>query len=431
MRLFLAALMLFALPAAAQAQATPAERAMMQTVQGEHDRHIALLERLVNQNSGTLNLAGVQAVGDMVRSELEPLGFEVRWIDMAETGRAGHLVATHPGSGQNVLLIGHLDTVFETGDPFQRFERDGARATGPGIGDDKGGIVVIIAALRAMQAAGTLDDANITIVLTGDEERVGAPASVARRDLVAAGKAAAFALEFENLAVEDGADFGTIARRSSNNWTLTTTGRTGHSSGVFNDTLGYGAIYEMARILDGFRRELPEPNLTYNVGVIAGGTPAAIDAEGFNVTASGKTNIVASTAIARGDLRTLTAEQDARIRAGMQTIVDAHLPRTDAELAFGEGGYPPMAPTEGNIALLERLNAVNRDLGLPEMAPYDPARRGAADSGFVAADVDTLGGLGVAGGNAHAQGEWVDLDSLVRQSQRAAVLISRLSLGRP
>jgi glutamate carboxypeptidase len=429
MRLILAALLLLALPGAALAQPTPAEQTMVRTVAAEHDRHIALLETLVNQNSGTLNLPGVRLVGDRVRAELEPLGFTVRWVDMAETGRAGHLIATHEGPGRNVLLIGHLDTVFEADNPFQRFERTGMRATGPGVGDDKGGVVVIIAALRAMQAAGTLDDANVTVFLTGDEERIGAPLAIARRDLIEAGRTAAFALEFENLAVEDEADFGTIARRSSSNWTLTTTGRTGHSSGVFNDALGYGAIYELARILDGFRRELPEPNLTYNVGVVAGGTPAAIDAEGFNVTASGKTNIVASTAIARGDLRTLTREQDERVRARMQAIVAENLPRTDAELIFGEGGYPPMAPSEGNRALLARLNAVNRDLGLPEMAEYDPARRGAADSGFVAGDVDTLGGLGMAGGNAHADGEWVDLDSLVRQSQRAAVLISRLSLG--
>ncbi len=434
MRPILTTLLLLALPGAAFAQSTfapvvdPAEQTMMRTVAAEHDRHIALLERMVNQNSGTLNLDGVRAVRDMVRAELEPLGFQVRWIDMAETGRAGHLIATREGPGRNVLLIGHLDTVFEADNPFQRFVRDGARATGPGIGDDKGGIAVIVAALRAMQAAGTLDDADITVFLTGDEERIGAPAATARRDLIEAGRAAAFALEFENLAIEDGADFGTVARRSSSNWTLTATGRTGHSSGVFNDALGYGAIYELARILDGFRRELPEPNLTYNVGVVAGGTPAAIDAEGFSVTASGKTNIVASTAIARGDLRTLTREQDERVRGRMQAIVADHLPRTRAELVFAEGGYPPMAPSEGNRALLARLNAVNRDLGLPAMAEYDPARRGAADSGFVAGDVDTLGGLGIAGGNAHADGEWVDLDSLVRQAQRAAVLISRLSL---
>jgi glutamate carboxypeptidase len=431
MRLIPTALFLLALPAAAMAQATPAERAMMQTVTAEQDRHVALLERMVNQNSGTLNLPGVRAVGEMVRAELEPLGFEVRWVDMAETGRAGHLIATKPGRGRNVLLIGHLDTVFEPDSPFQTFRREGDRAIGPGVGDDKGGVVVIIAALRAMHAAGTLSQSCVTVVLTGDEERPGSPIAVARKDLIAAGRFAGWALEFENLAAEDGQDFGTIARRSSSSWTLTTEGRTGHSSGVFNDALGYGAIYEMARILDGFRRELPEPNLTYNVGVIAGGTPAEIDADGFRVSASGKTNIVASTAVARGDLRTLTPEQDARVRERMQGIVEQHLPRTEAELAFSEDGYPPMAPTEGNRALLARLNAVNRDLGLPEMAEYDPARRGAADSGFVAADVDTLGGLGMAGGGAHAEGEWADLTSLKRQAQRAAVLITRLSTGRP
>lgn len=429
MRLILPVLMSLMVSAPALAQTSEAERSIMTTVVAEHDRHIDLLERLVNVNSGTLNLEGVAAVGAMVRAELEPLGFEVRWIDMSETGRAGHLIATHDGGGRNILLIGHLDTVFETDSPFQTFVRDGSRATGPGIGDDKGGIVVIIAALRAMQAAGTLEGANVTVVLTGDEERPGSPLSVARSDLIAAGRAADYALEFEGLAIENGEEFGTIARRSSSTWTLTTGGRTGHSSGVFGENLGYGAIYELARILDTFRRELPEPNLTYNVGVVAGGTPAQIDAAGFRVEASGKTNIVAETAVARGDLRTLTPEQDARARDRMTAIVGDHLPRTTATLAFADDGYPPMAPTPGNTALLERLNAVNRDLGLPEMAPYDPAKRGAADSGFVAQDVDTLGGMGMAGQGAHAEGESVDLDSMVRQAQRAAVLIGRLSLG--
>ncbi len=429
MRLLLSAVATLLLAGTAMAQTPEAERTIVSTVVAEHDRHIGLLERMVNQNSGTLNAEGVRAVAEMVRAELEPLGFEVRWLDMSATGRAGHLVATHDGGGKNVLLIGHLDTVFETDSPFQTFVREGSRATGPGVGDDKGGVVVIIAALRAMQAAGTLEGSNITVFLTGDEERPGAPLDLARRELIEAGRVADYALEFENLATENGAEFGTIARRSSSSWTLTTGGQTGHSSGVFNDTLGYGAIYEMARILDAFRRELPEPNLTYNVGVMAGGTPAEIDADGFRVEASGKTNIVAETAVARGDLRTLTPEQDARVRARMAEIVTQNLPRTTAELVFAEDGYPPMAPTPGNSALLERLNQVNRDLGLPEMAPFDPARRGAADSGFVAADVDTLGGLGVAGGGAHAEGEWADLDSLLRQAQRAAVLIGRLSLG--
>jgi glutamate carboxypeptidase len=427
--LFLAALLLLPLAAPASARLRPEEVRMAATVDQENDRTIALLERLVNRNSGTLNLEGVTAVGAMVRAELEPLGFEVRWVDMAATGRAGHLVATHRGNGRSkrILLIGHLDTVFEPDSPFQAFTRTGNRAVGPGVGDCKGGDAVMIAALRAMHAAGTLQGADIMVVMTGDEERPGAPIATARRDLIEAGRWADVALEYENLATEEGRDFGTIARRSSTSWTLTTHGRSGHSSGVFGADLGYGAIYEMARILDGFRRELPEPNLTYNVGVIGGGTPAAIDAEGLRIAASGKTNIVAETAIARGDIRSLTAEQEARVRAAMQAITGQHLPRTGADLVFAADGYPPMAPTDGNRAILARLNAVNRDLGLAEMAEYDPARRGAADSSFVAGDANTLAGMGAAGGGAHAEGEWVDLNSLARQAKRSAILITRLS----
>jgi glutamate carboxypeptidase len=427
--LALIALISLALAAPARAELNAAERRIAATVERQSERSVTLLQRLVDQNSGTLNLDGVRAVGQMMRAELEPLGFEVQWVDMAETGRAGHIIARHRGNGRGrkMLLIGHLDTVFEPDSPFQSFARDGSRVVGPGIGDDKGGLVVIVAALRAMETAGTLGDADIVVVLTGDEERPGSPLEVARRDLIAAGREADVALEFENLARSDGTEYGTIARRSSTSWTLRTRGRTGHSSGVFSEGLGYGAIYEMARILDAFRRELPEPNLTYNVGVIGGGTPAEMDEQGLRIVASGKTNIVAETAIARGDIRTLSADQEQRVRSRMQEIVGQHLPHSSAELVFAEDGYPAMAPTEGNRALLAELNAVNRDLGLPEMPEYDPARRGAADSSFVAADADVLAGMGVAGGGAHGPEEWIDLDSIDRQATRAAILMSRLS----
>jgi glutamate carboxypeptidase len=365
----------------------------------------------------------------MMRAELEPLGFDVRWIDMKAAGRAGHIVATHKGNGRGkrMLLIAHLDTVFEPSSPFKGFRQEGNRAIGPGIGDDKGGMVVIVAALRAMQQAGTLKNADIMVVLTGDEEKVGAPLEAARRDLIEAGKWADVSLEFENLAVQDGKELGSIARRSSANWTLRTSGRTGHSSGIFSNSLGFGAVYEMARILDAFREELPEPNLTFNVGVVGGGTPAEMDKDEIKISAEGKTNIVPETAIARGDLRTLTEEQDARVRARMQAIVAKSLPLTKAELVFSPSAYPPMAPTQGNRALLTRLNVINRDMGLPEMAEMDPARRGAADSSFVAKYTDGLAGLGVSGGGAHAEGEFVNLDSIPRQASRAAILMSRLA----
>jgi len=418
-----------ALAQPAHSKLRPAEQKIVQSVDQENERTIQLLERMVNQNSGSLNLQGVEEVGRMARAELEPLGFKVRWIDMKETGRAGHIVATHKGNGRGkrMVLIGHLDTVFEPDSPFQRFERQGDRATGPGIGDDKGGIAVIVAALRAMHAAGTLKQADIMVVLTGDEEKTGSPIAVARRDLIEAGKWADVALEFENVARENGVDFGSVARRSSTNWQITVKAKSGHSSGIFGPGASYGAINELARIVDTFRRELPEQNLTFNVGVMAGGTPASIDEQGIKVTAAGKTNIIPEAAVARGDLRTLTREQDERIRARMQQIVAQHLRGTEAEMTFFENSYPPMEPTEGNRALLTRLNVVNADLGLPAMAEFDPGKRGAADSSFVAKDADTLAGMGVAGGGAHAEGEWVDLLSLPVQAKRAAILMTRLS----
>lgn len=427
MTILLAAILATTLVAAPAAPAAN-EAKMKAVIAAEQERDIALLERAVNQNSGTLNLDGVRKVGEMFRPEFEQLGFTVRWIDQSAAARAGHLVAVHKGNGKGrrILLIGHLDTVFEPSSTFQKFVRNGNTATGPGTSDMKGGDVVIIAALRAMQAAGTLKNADIAVHLVGDEERTGTPLSVTRQDLIEAGKWADVALEYEGLARENGQDMGTIARRSSTSWELRTTGKTGHSGGIFGAGLGYGAIYEMARILDTFRRELPEKDLTYNVGVMAGGTPATIDKAGLNVTATGKTNIVAADAVARGDLRTLTPEQDARVRRKMAAIVAQHLPQTGATLEFFDS-YPPMAPTAGNRALLAKLNRVNRDLGLAEMGEYDPAKRGAADSGFVAADADTLGGMGVDGAGAHAEGESVDLDSIQRQALRSAVLISRLA----
>jgi glutamate carboxypeptidase len=427
--LLLALLMFFALPAGAEARLSPAEQKMIATVEQERERTIVLLEKMVNQNSGTLNLAGVGAVGRIVRAELEPLGFKVTWVPMVETGRAGHLIATHQGNGRGkrLLLIGHLDTVFEPDSPLQRFERQGGRANGPGVGDNKGGVAVMIAALRAMHAAGTLEDADIEVVLTGDEEKVGLPVAAARADLVAAGKRADVALDFEGLAQEDGRDMGSIARRSSSSWTVTATAKSGHSSGIFGVEAGYGAAYELARILDGFRRNLPEPNLTFNVGILAGGAIVEGDPERTRASASGKTNIIPARAIAHGDIRTLSAEQSTRVREKMEAIVARHLPGTEAGIEFHEGGYPPMAPTPGNRALLAKLNAVNRDLGHAEMGELDPLKRGAGDIAFVAGEVDGLIGLGTAGGGSHAPGEYIELDSLDRQAKRAAILMSRLA----
>ena len=431
-RFIAAAAALSLLSSNASAALTPAEQGMVRTVDAEQSRTLSMLEKWVNQNSGTLNLAGVEMVGKMVRAELEPLGFKVDWVEMSGAKRSGHIIARHQGRAgtKRLLLIGHLDTVFEPDSPFQRWQRDGDLAHGPGAGDDKGGMAVMIAALRAMQAAGTLRNANITAVLTGDEEDSGIPLSISRGDLIAEGKKADAALDFEGLAVADGKDMGSIARRSAGSWTVTVTGKSAHSSGVGRTGTGYGAIYELARIIDQFRRELPEDKLTFNVGLIGGGQSADLDAGKIRLQATGKTNIVAATAVARGDLRAIRQEQIGRVQAKMRAIVAQPLEGPKAEISFDEKGYPPMPPTAGNRALLARLNGVNRDLGLAEMGELDPLERGAGDISFVAADVDGLVGLGPASFGDHTPKETLEVPTVAKQAKRAAILMSTLSRER-
>jgi len=419
-----------ALAAPAQATLSSQEQRMVAAVDEGQDRWVDVLEAITLQNSGSRNLPGVKKVADMVTPELEKLGFKVEWIDQSAAKRSGHLIATRPGrSGSTkMLLIGHLDTVFEPDSPFQGVKRLSETVMeGPGIEDNKGGVITMFAALEAMQAAGTLSGATITIVLTGDEEDAGDPIDVARADLVKWGQWADVALDFEGLSQVDGKDMGSIARRSSYSWQINATGKEGHSSGIFSASAGHGAIYELARIINRFHQELPEDKLTFNVGLIAGGSVAQLDGDLVRAQAAGKTNIIPALALARGDFRTLSDEQSDRVKAKMQAIVADHLPGAGAQIVF-EQGYPPMAPTEGNRGLLRRLNAINADLGLEQMAELDPLKRGAGDISFVARFVDGLVGMGPAGEGAHAPGETVDLPSINRQAKRAAILMSRLAM---
>ena len=428
---FLTAVLMVGVTGAAAAGLSRQEQRIVAAAESEDKKAITLLETLVNINSGTMNFAGVEHVGQIMRSELEPLGFTTRWIPMTAVNRAGHVVAEHHGAGRGkrILLVGHMDTVFEPDSPFQHYVRRGDVAEGPGVNDMKDGLAIMVSALRALQTAGALKNADVTIVLDGDEESAGSPQSISRADLVSAGAHADVALEFESLAHEDGHDMGTIARRSAVDWTLRTSAQSGHSSGIFSDTAGFGASYELVRILDAFRRDLREPNATYNVGLALSGASAALNPESTGGAASGKPNVISAAGIARGDLRTLSNEQTARIESRMRAIVADHLPGTDATIEFGDG-YPAMAPTAGNRALLARLNEINSALGLAQMPELDPMQRGAGDIAFVADKVDSLVGFGAAGHGSHAPGETVDLTSFDRQIKRSALLIERLSQAR-
>jgi glutamate carboxypeptidase len=436
-----AAFSALSLHVAAQAVLTTQEQMIADAVNTHLSDDQSFLEQLVNINSGTMNSAGVIAVKDQMQPRLEALGFKVRWMPMQSlTNRAGDLVAEHPcptgegKCGKRFLLIGHMDTVFEPASSFQKYailpNTDGKRATGPGISDMKGGLVIMLAALEALHDTGALDHTEIRIVLSGDEERTGNPVEVARRDMIAAAKKSDIALEFEPSVPLSGAhgeqDSISLGRRSSTTWHLETTGISGHSSQIFGDRLGYGAIYELSRILDSFRRDLREEGLTYSVGIVLGGATANSNADQTGGDATGKANVIAAKAIATGDIRTLSNEQTERVESKMKAIVAQHLAKTDATIRFDEG-YPAMASTPANHELYKHWNDASIALGLGPVQEAGPMTRGAGDIAFVAPYLPGLVGVGMIGEGTHAEGESAHLDSLARQAKRNAIFIERLS----
>jgi glutamate carboxypeptidase len=411
---------------------SPEELEMVRFLDEHSEEAFSLLERVVNINSGTMNFEGVREVGRVFREEFDRLGLETRWIDFPATvNRAGHLFAQGPGSeGPKILLIGHLDTVFEADSPFQEFTRVGNEARGPGVADMKGGDVVILYALKALQSIGALTEGSIVVALTGEEESPGMPLTVSRRELVEAGKWADVALGFEGGVREEGTEFATVARRSSTDWTLEVQGTMGHSSRIFSEELGAGAIFEAARILNAFYEEVRgEEFLTFNAGTILGGTDVRYDIETTRGSVFGKTNVVPRQVVVHGGIRTISHEQLESARARMAKIVAGSLPGTTSSISFSDG-YPPMAPTEANYALLAHYSDVSRDLGYGPLQPLDPGQRGAADISFVAPFTPALAGMGPYGSGSHSPGERVELESVTVAAKRAAILIYRLFHGK-
>lgn len=414
-------------PAPLHAAVTPAEKKLAARVDRHVPAAIALLERAVSQNSGTMNLAGVKATADLFEPEFKALGFRTRWSDGAAWKRAGHLIAERGSRGPKVVLVGHLDTVFELESPFQKWTRvDDSTATGPGVTDMKGGNVVMLVALRALKDAGLLDRLRVTVVLTGDEEHMGTPPEAARADLLQAADGASAALGFED---GDGDPrHVVISRRGSSSWVLRVRGTPSHSSQVFATDVGSGAIYEAARLLQAFRDSLAmEPYLTYNPGLILGGTDIAHDVDQQRGTAFGKDNVVAESTLVTGDLRALSLDQRARAVSMMERLVAAGSPNTSASITFFHR-YPPLAPTDGNRRLLAMLDDASQGLGLGALEPVDPARAGAADVSFLAGRVPmVVDALGLKGGGGHTVNEKGRLQTLAWQAKRVAVTLARLS----
>ena len=422
-RLLPLVLLACAIPHAARPEGlTATERRLVTAVDARAEAFAPLLAETVDLQSATENAAGVRAVGEIYDREYRGLGFETHWAELpAEMKRGGHFVARRAGraGSPRLLLIGHLDTVLQ-GEPFRR---DGNRGYGTGTADMKGGNLIALEALRALATAGQLDGMNVTVVYTGDEEDPLPPLSVAREALLAAAREADVALGFEGAA----AGKGVTARRGIGSWRLAVTGIQAHSSGIFGDR-GYGAIFEAARILERFRTELREANLTYNPAVIVGGTDVTYTSADKRGSALGKTNVIPRDVQVEGDIRYLGAAQLAAAERRMRAIVAANLPGTTATLEI-VGEYPSMAPNPGSERVLGLFDAVSRDLGAGPIVAQPPMERGAGDIAFVCEDgrLACLDGLGAFGDDDHAPGEFLELDTLPLQVKRAAVLMYRLT----
>ncbi len=402
------------------------EKKILKLIDQDLDEAKEFLIKVVNINSGTMNHKGVRKVGQLFGDAFNELSMKSLWVELPDSvNRAGHLVVEKVGgTGKRLLLIGHLDTVFEEDSPFQKYEPIGDnKAKAPGGQDMKGGDVVILYALKALHAAGVINDATITVVMTGDEEKPGKPLSVSREALIEAGKRSDIALGFEG----GRPGYGVTARRSSSGWKLEVEGTRSHSSRIFSENVGSGAIFEVARILNAFHEEVKgEEYLTFNPGVILGGTMVDYDHSLNKGTAFGKTNVVSQTALVQGGMRTISMDQLKRTQEKMKAIVEnGNLPGTSASISFTEG-YPPMSPTEENKKILDEFDQVSKDLGYGPIEAFDPGARGAADVSFVSF-IPGIDGLGMFGEGAHTPQEIVDMGSLELAVKRAAILIYRLT----
>lgn len=410
----------------AQQKLNKDEQKLIELIDKNYKETLALLEEVININSGSLNKEGVREVGRVFEREFQKIGFQTEWIELpAEVNRAGHFVATRKGTkGKKLFLIGHLDTVFEKDMPFTPFTYlNDSTATGQGANDMKGGDVLVLASLNALHELGLLEDRTITAYFNGDEESTG-NAEISRKDFIERAKQHDIALGYETA---QGFSTATVARRGAGGWTLKTTGKQSHSSGVFGQNAGYGAIYEAARILDEFRETLAgEKYLTFNPGQFIGGSDVSMDEITGKGSALGKTNIVAREAIVKGDLRFLGEAQKEAARAKMLEIVAKNLHQTDAEITFNDY-IPSMEPAEGNYALAEFLSQVSEDMGYGPVKPGDPGSRGAGDISFVAEFMDCLDGLGASGTGAHAPGETINMKQFPDLIKRNTVLLYRLT----
>jgi glutamate carboxypeptidase len=364
---------------------------------------LAELETLVNIDSGSYSPAGVNRVADLVAGWLTELGATLErhpHAPAAGDAQLGDLlIGRIAGEGVRLLLIGHLDTVFDPGTAAQRpYRVAGSRAHGPGVTDMKAGLLAGLHAVAALHAIGIRP--RITFVANPDEE-IGSPFSTPFIRALAAEHDAALVLE----CARANGDI-VSARKGIADYRITYAGRAAHA-GVEPEK-GRSAILAAAHqvlALDGLNGRWP--TVTVNAGVISGGT---------------RPNVVAESCLIEVDLRAATnAEFDAAAAELVRIVADPGIEGVRAELTR-LAGHPPMEKTAGTSRLADLARAIAAEIGFDL---HDAATGGASDANTTSwAGLPTLDGLGPIGGDDHSVDEWLDLDSIVPRTTLLAGLIA-------
>jgi len=411
----------------ALAQVEPAinaeERELVNWLESQEEEMIALLERLTNINSGSLNKDGVDQMAAFFASELRELGFSTSTLpgDVIEMPScpgskysidvADHLLATRPGDSSRLLLMGHMDTVFPPDSPFQSFRREGDTVYGPGVADMKGGLVIMLYALKALAEFGQLDGISMSILLNSDEE-MGSLSS--RKFLEEQAREHDWGLVYES----SGTNNLTRQRKGLGQARFVVNGRASHAGGAHEQ--GRSAIKELAyKIVEIENMTNYESGVTVNVGIVSGGEAR---------------NTVAPCAEALIDLRYPEPEQGIDAAAQFESIfgevlsypVDSGEITTDSWINLHR---PPKIPTEESDYLMDKARDIGRLLG-QELGVTDSG--GGTDGSLTqAVGLPTQDSLGIAGTGAHSNREEARVSSLVERAQLSAVLIQRLAAEVP
>ena len=364
------------------------------------------LAALVNADCGTYNKAGVDAVGEWIGARCTAWGWEVRRFPQVEYGDCW-LARLRGGGVGRLLLMGHLDTVYPDGTAAARPLRlEGAKIVGPGTCDMKGGLLVGMYALRALQTLGFRDFSELAFFFNSEEE-AGSPVSQSLYAPVAREMDAVLVLE----SARANGDI-VSARKGSGEYTIRVMGKAAHA-GVEPEK-GANAILELAhQIIALHRLNGLAPGVTVNAGVIGGGT---------------QPNVVPGEAWVQVDVRAADpAGAEALARAMVDLAGRTTIPRAQIEVVGGFQ-YQPMAKTPAVVLLVEFARNVARDLGFEV---NDAATGGASDANAIAAlGVPVLDGLGPVGGLDHSPEEYIEADSLVPRAALVAGLIQRTRLQR-